>query len=376
VKTNALSQFAAKSLPAGKHADGQGLWLVKAERARGKWVVRVVIGGKRKEMGLGRWPDVSISEAREKAAEARKLARDAVDPVEARKSARRPKYRLTVKEAVESCFDARKAQLKGDGEAGRWMSPLNVHVIPKIGTLAIEKLDQHELKTLLDPIWHDKPESAVKSLNRLNLTLQHAAALGIDVDLQACMKARALLGKQRHEEKHIPSLPYADAPEFYKWLVGQESVPARALRFLILTVARTGEVRFAEKGEISGSVWTIPAARTKTGKEHRVPLVKSAVSLATGMALLFPSALDKPLSDMAMNMLMRRSGHDARPHGFRSTFRTWAEECTDADYETKESCLGHAVDAGVVGAYQRSDRLEKRRKLLAQWEAFLIGHRP
>src|SRR5690606_33418590 len=124
MKVNALSQFAAKNLPAGKHADGQGLWLVKRDKARGKWILRIVVGGKRKEMGLGRWPDVSIAEAREKAAEARRVARGGDCPIELRRKARRPIHRLTVKEAVEGCFEARKASLKGEGENGRWMSPL------------------------------------------------------------------------------------------------------------------------------------------------------------------------------------------------------------------------------------------------------------
>lgn len=374
MKTNVLTQFGAKNLPAGKHADGQGLWLVKSERARGKWLVRVVVNGKRREMGLGRWPDVSIMEARQRAADARKLVRDAVDPVEARKKARRPVYRLTVKEAVEGCLEARKAQLKGDGIAGRWLSPLKVHVFPKIGELAVEDLDQHELKRLLDPIWHEKPEAAAKALSRLNLTLHHAAALGLSVDLQACTKARALLGKQRHETAHIPALSYADAPDFYKWLRTTDGISAKALRFLILTCARTTEVRLAESNEVSGGIWTLPAVRTKTQTERRIPLTTEALTIVEGGSdYLFPAYKAKPITDMAMSTLMKRAGYDARPHGFRSTFRTWAEENSDADYETKESCLGHAVDTGVQAAYQRSDRLEKRRKLLTQWEGFLLG---
>src|SRR5690606_20033373 len=126
----------------------------------------------------------------------------------------------------------RKASLKGEGENGRWMSPLNSLIIPKLGGEAIEELDQHRLREVLEPVWHSKAETARKALNRMNLTLVHAAALGLSVDLQATMKARALLGKQRHEEKHIPSLPYSEAPGFYRWLLTQDGVPAKALRLL------------------------------------------------------------------------------------------------------------------------------------------------
>lgn len=159
-------------------------------------MLRLVVEGKRREMGLGRWPDVSIAEARELAAEARKKLRAGSDPIEVRTKARKKKpVRLTVKQAVDGCFEAKKAELKGEGEAGRWMSPLAVHVLPVIGKTAIEDVDQHVLKKVLEPIWHSKADTARKALNRLSLTLKHAAALGLEVDLQATMKVRALLGK-------------------------------------------------------------------------------------------------------------------------------------------------------------------------------------
>ena len=188
------------------------------------------------------------------------------------------------------------------------------------------------------------------------------------------MKARALLGKRRHVTEHIPSLPYADAPKFYQWLKGKTGLSPDALRFLMLTCARTSEVRLATSDEVKDGVWIIPAERTKTGKEHRVPLVAEAAAIIEGKSgLLFATAGGKAMSDMAMSKFMRENGYEARPHGFRATFRTWAEECTEADHETKEACLGHAVDSGVVGAYQRSDRLAKRRELLGQWQGFLVG---
>lgn len=376
VKTNALTALSAKNLSAGKHADGQGLWLVKSEKARGKWILRYVLQGKRREMGLGRWPDVSIAEARATAADARKAVRSQICPVETRRRAKVPIVHLTVKKAIEGCFQAKQAELKGDGKAGRWMSPMNVHVIPKIGKLHIEKLDQHEIVKLLEPLWHTKPEAARKIMNRLNLTLRHASALGIEVDLQATMKARALLGRRRHVTEHIPSMPYADAPAFYQWLQGKKAVSNLALRFLMLTCARTSEVRLARFDEIKDGVWLIPAERTKTGKEHRVPLGKEALAIVEACGegeYLFPALRGAPISDMAMSKFMRENGYEARPHGFRATFRTWAEEQTDAEHETKEAALGHIVDTATVSAYQRSDRFEKRRTLMEAWEVFLVG---
>ena len=377
-KRHALNALTVKNFETGKYADGEGLWLMKYDKSAGKWFIRLTINGKRREMGLGRWPDVSLSEAREHAASARKRVRFGIDPIEERKKQRRRIDRLTVADAVAGCFEARQAELKDDGLAGRWMSPLSLHVLPKIGKSAIEDVDQHTIKNVLEPIWHKKASTSEKALQRLSLTLKHAAALGLDVDLQACMKARALLGKQRHEVTHIPSMPYPELPTFYRWLSDQPHQSCLALRFLILTVTRTSEVRKATFDEINGNVWTIPAKRTKAGIEHRVPLssecleiVAQAKEYAKGQ-YLFPSPTGKAMSDATMSRFMEREGYDYRPHGFRATFRTWVEEQTDTPFEVKETALGHKVDVGIIGAYQRSDRLGKRRNLMEQWEGFVL----
>lgn len=380
VLLNSLNPLKAKNLVAGKYADGQGLWLVKSERTRGKWVLRVVVQGKRREMGLGRWPDVSIAEARELAAEARRKHRTGIDPIAQRAEGRKKVARLTVQQAVDACFEARKAELKGDGEAGRWMSPLSVHVLPMIGRNAIEDIDQHVLKKALEPIWHSKADTARKALNRLSLTLKHAAALGLEVDLQATMKVRALLGKQRHVAEHIPAMPYKEAPAFYRWLCDQKAAAVLPLRFVMLTAARTGEVRHARHSFIDGDVLTLPPEITKTGREHKIPLtpetnaVIRAAKLSADQDLLFPSPTGKVLSDATMSRFMEREGLNYRPHGFRSTLRTWIEEKTSTSLEVAEAVLGHVVDGEVARAYQRSDRLDKRRILLVGWADFLMGY--
>ncbi len=376
-KSAALTHVKAKSLNKGKYADGQGLWLVKARKDAGRWMLRLLVKGKRREMGLGRYPDVSIAEARENARQARTILRSGLDPIKERQ--RQRTGRLSVRDAVHGCFSARQAELKQDGKAGRWLSPLEVHVLPRVGDMCIEDIDQHDLVRVLQSIWHDKSDTARKALNRLNLTLRHAAALGLDVDLQAVMKARALLGKQRHEVIHIPSLPYHEVPAFYRWLCTKSMTAPLALRFLILTVARTSEIRFATFDEIKGNVWHLPSKRTKTGREHRIPLSEETqvvIAQARHMddqELLFPTYRGKPMSDAAMSRFMEREGYTARPHGFRATFRTWVEEATDTPFEVKESALGHQVDDGVVRAYQRSDRLEKRQHLMEQWARFLTS---
>lgn len=378
MKLNALTQMRAKNLEAGKHADGQGLWLIKRSKGAGKWIVRLVIRGKRREMGLGPWPDVSIAEARERAAEARKAVRDGLDPIVERAKQRQAAKVVTLAEAARGCFEAKKAELKNANAVKRWLGLLENHVLPKIGNIPVEDIDQHMIKKTLEPLWHSKAETARKSLGHIGQTLKYAAALGLEVDLQATMKARALLGKQRHKTEHIPAMPYADAPKFYRWLCEQDHTAALALRFLTLTAARTSEVRLATFNEIEDSVWTLTPERTKTGREHRVPLTGEALAIV-GLAkdrspndFLFPALRGKPISDMAMSTFMKREGYEARPHGFRTTFRTWAEEMTDAAFEVKEAALGHAVDTGVIRAYQRSDRLEKRRQLMINWTEHLL----
>ncbi len=377
MKFDALKPFQVKNYGPGKYNDGRGLWLQKRSKDRGQWFLRLVVNGKRREMCLGGWPNVGIAEVREHAERARRKLRAGIDPIEERRRAKAPTTKFTLEQAIRGCFEARQAELKGDGQAGRWMSPLSTHVIKQIGHIAVEDIDQHILKKRFAGIWHTKPSAAAKALSRVNLSLKHAAALGLNVDLQAVMKTRALLGKQRHTSKHIPSIPYQEAPLFYQFLRSNSSKSALALRFLMLTCTRSGELRFATWSEIDGDIWTIPAERTKQGREHRVPLTKEAIQvLKLARAeipknLLFPTTSGAPMSDAAMAKFMKANGYSARPHGLRATFRSWAEEQTDAEWEVKEMSLGHSVGNKVERAYQRSDLLDKRRVLLTHWAKFI-----
>jgi integrase len=383
---NRLSASFVKSAPAGKHCDGGGLWLLRREDGGAQWVLRVTVHGRRREMGLGSPPDVSLAEAREQAQRWRGVARAGRDPIKERQNERRAAMRADISLAVitADAFEARKAELKGDGKAGRWLSPLENHVLPKLGKVPITDLDQRDIRDTLAPLWHTKADTARKALNRLGIVLKHGAALGLDVDLQATEKAKALLGKSRHVAKHIPAMPWADVPDFYASLT-EPSPGNLALRLLILTGVRSAPIRNLHVDQIEGDVWTIPGELMKGRKgstpDYRVPLSKEAqrvLELASPHArdgFLFPASKKRGavMSDMTLSRLMERRGLDARPHGFRSSLRDWLAEATDAPHEVAELMLAHVTDSGVVRSYRRTDYLEQRRALLERWADLVTG---
>ncbi len=202
-QNNKLSGAKIRTALAGKYGDGCGLWLHKRDIKQGKWVLLVTVQGRRREMGLGAYPSVSLKEAREEAEKWRAVVRKSLDPIKERERERRQAERNMnlLKDIALDAFESRKAELKGDGKAGRWYSPLELHVLPKLGRVPVADIDQIDIRDTLAPIWHEKAETANKAMERLGICLKHAAALGLDVDLQATMKARALLGKQRHKPK-------------------------------------------------------------------------------------------------------------------------------------------------------------------------------
>lgn len=382
--TNRLSARGAAAAGPGKYPDGAGLWLVKEESARGKWVLRVTVHGRRREMGLGPFPAVPLAEARRKADEARTTVRNGLDPIKERERARREAARNLhlLKDIAADCFESRKAELKGDGKAGRWFSPLELHVLPKLGAMPVADIDQTGIRDCLAPIWHNKSVTALKALNRLALCMKHAAALGLTVDLQACDKARALLGKPRHKPQNIPALPWKDVPAFYASLT-DGTVTHLALRLLILTGVRSNPLRFLHLDQIDGDIWTVPADAMKGRRDEtepfRVPLVPVALAVIKEAkahardGFLFPSVRKGVISDATMSRLMERRCMEARPHGFRSSLRDWLADTTDAPHEVAETILGHTTGGAVVNAYRRTDFLEQRRVLLARWANHVTG---
>jgi integrase len=382
--TNRLSAAGIKKADAGKHCDGGGLWLWKRDDGGAQWILRTTVYGRRREMGLGGYPSLGLAEARKQADRWRAVAAAGRDPVKEREAEARAARREDISLAVitADAFESRKAELKGDGKAGRWLSPLAVHVLPKLGKTPIIDIDQRDIRDVLKPIWHTKAEAARKAANRLAIVLKHAAALGLNVDLQAVDKARALLGKTRHTPEHIPALPWADVSAFYASLA-EPTMTHLALRLLILTGVRSGPLRQLRLEQIDGDVWTIPGENMKGRKGEtdafRVPLSSEAlrvIELAKPFArdgFLFPSVRKGVVSDATMSRLMERRGMVERPHGFRSSLRDWLAETTDAPHEVAEAMLAHVVDGSSTRAYRRTDFLEQRRVLIERWADHVTG---
>jgi len=353
------------------------LWLVKRADGGAQWVLRVTPHGRRREMGLGAYPDVSLRLARERAEAFRAMVRQGLDPIKERERQQRDAARNIHKlaDVALDAFESRKAELKGDGKAGRWYSPLELHVLPKLGKVPVADIDQKDIRDTLAPIWHTKADTARKAMNRLSIVLRHAAALGLEVDLQATEKAKALLGKQRHTVTNVPAMNWRDVPAFYQSLGG--SVTELALRLLILTAVRSYPLRFLHVDQIEGDTWVIPAAAMKgrlgATSDFRVPLSAEAqlvIAEARKFArdgYLFPGLRRGVISDMTMTAFMDRKGLTERPHGFRSSFRDWTAEATNTPRDVAETCLGHVSGGAVERAYRRTDFLEQRRVLMERW---------
>ena len=379
-----LSAKRIESLAEGKYSDGAGLWFQRRGDGGAQWFLRVTIHGRRREMGLGAYPEVSLKEARTAAEGWRAVVRQGLDPIKERERQRQEAERNLhiLRDVALDAFESRKAELKGDGKAGRWFSPLELHVLPKLGKVPITDIDQRDIRDTLAPIWHTKASTAQKAIERLGVVIRHGAALGLNVDMQAVDKAKALLGKSRHVITNIPAMSWREAPDFYATL-SEPTITHLALRLLILTGVRSRPVRFLRDEEIAGDVWTIQAEAMKgqRGKttEFRVPLSTEAmkvIELARPHArdgYLFPSVRKGVISDATMSRLMERRGMAERPHGFRSSLRTWLAEATDAPHEVAETVLSHVTGSSVERAYRRTDYLEQRRSLLERWAEHVTG---
>ena len=382
---NKLSAQGVKSAPVGKHSDGGGLWIFKTDADKGKWVLRVHVHGRRREMGLGPYPRTSLKEARLEADKWRRVSQQGLDPIKQRQTDMRAAERdmHLLSDVARDAFESRKAELKGDGKAGRWFSPLELHILPKLGKVPVSEIDQRDIRDTLAPIWHEKASTAQKAMNRLGICIKHAAALGLDVDIQAVDKAKALLGKQRHTVKHIASVHWQDVPAFYQSL-SDGTVTHLALRLLILTVLRSKAIRFMRLDQIDGDVWTVRGENMKSrkdaAKDFRVPLSQEALSVIEQASafqkdgFLFPSVRKGVISDATMSRYMERRGMVERPHGFRASFRDWVAECTSAPHEVAETCMGHVVGGAVERAYRRTDYLEQRRVLMGRWGGYISSN--
>ena len=376
----------------GMYADGGGLYLRVTPEGAKNWVLRYMLDRRPRWMGLGPLALYGLQEARARALDARRKRHDGVDPIEARR-AERAQQRLdaakaiTFKECAESYIASHRAGWRNDKHKYQWSATLSTYAYPAIGTLPVQAVDTALVLKVLEPIWTVKPETAGRVRQRIESILDVAKVRGyrdgenparwrghLDKLLPARSKVRAV--------EHHAALPYAQLPALLASLREREAVSARALEFLILTAGRTGEVIGARWGEIDllDKTWTVPAARMKTHRDHRVPLSARAVAILQDMqeardgdnAFVFPGPRPgKPLSNVALLRLLERMGlNDLTVHGFRATFKTWASERTSTQNEIVEASLAHTIGGKVEQAYRRGDMFEKRRRLMQQWATF------
>jgi integrase len=349
----------------------------------------VVIGGKRRDMGLGGYPGVTLAMAREKAREAREQIRQGIDPIERQQAALSAlraavAAALTFKECADAYIKAHEAGWKSAKHAQQWRNTLAQHAYPVLGDLMVRDVGLPHVMSVLERIWTTKTETASRLRGRIELVLDWATARGYR---EGSNPARwrghldKLLAAPNKVAKvdHHPALPIGDVGAFMARLRAAEGVGARALEFAILTAARSGEVRGATWSEVDrkSKVWTVPAGRVKAGREHRVPLSPAAMALLdalprmAGTDLVFPAPRGSQLSDMTLSAVMRRMEVPAVPHGFRSTFRDWAGELTAYPNEVCEMALAHTIENKAEAAYRRGDLFEKRRLMMIDWSKFL-----
>jgi integrase len=385
----------------GKYHDGGGLGLYLRVEPSGTrfWVQRIVIGGKRRELGLGSPPLVSLADARAHAFRNKEQVRAGGDPLRVKREARPS---LTFSEAVDRCLAAKLSAFRNEKHRKQWRATLDAYAAPVIGKLPVDAIEVRDVLRVLEPIWADKTETASRLRGRMEAVLSWATVAGYRVgDNPARWRGNlsemlAKPGKVSKAGNH-PALALDDVPRWWHALSGRVGMAARALQFAALTAARSGEVRGMTWGEVDlkKALWTIPAPRMKAQREHRVPLTAEAVTLLEDLPrmersdLVFFAPQGGALSDMALSATMRRiqeaeeaaggvgyldprSGRPAVPHGLRSTFRDWAAE-HGFEHVLAELALAHNVGSEVERAYRRTDMLDQRRRMLASWARFLCG---
>lgn len=363
----------------GKYFDGHGLYLRVEPNGTRFWVQRIVIRGKRREMGLGSATLVSLAEARSAALENRKLARAGGDPLQAKRDLLAV---LTFEEAARKVHEAHKPTWRNPKHAKDFLTSLETYAFPKIGRLRATEVNSADVLSVLQPIWTEKPETARRVRQRVSTVLKWCVAKGWRKDNPAENVGLAL-PKVPRVKAHRKALPYSEVHDCIATIRASGATVATklALEFLILTATRSGEVREAVWDEIdlAAMVWTIPAERMKMKRPHRVPLLprtiailEAAKSLDDGSRLVFPGTKKgRPLSDMTLSKLVKELGFPVDVHGFRTSFRTWAQERTNFPREVAEAALAHAVGDTVEQAYARSDVYQKRRKMMEAWATFL-----
>lgn len=373
------AQFVRNAKDPGKYFDGHGLFLRVDKNGSKFWVQRITIRGKRTEMGLGSPSLVPLAEARERAIANRKLAREGGDPLQAKRAAQEVP---TFAEAARKVHELHKPTWRNEKHAAQFISTLETYAFPRMGKLKVSDVSAADVLAVLTPIWTEKNETARRVRQRIGTVLKWTVAQGWRTDnpAQDIQQALAKVSTTKNRRK---ALPYADVHICLEAVQGSEATASTklAFEFLVLTAGRSGEVREAVWSEIDmdAAIWEIPTQRMKAKRPHRVPLtpralaiLREAKALGDGTGFVFPGTKKgKPLSDATLRKLIRENGFDVDIHGFRTSFRTWAQERTNFPREVAEAAMAHTLGDKAEQAYARSDLFEKRRKMMDQWAAHI-----
>ena len=347
-----------------------------------QWVQRLVVHGRPRQLGLGGYPLISLAEAREQAMDNRKLARAGGDPCALRKARHAPTFAAAVDQVIPI---HRAAWKNADKNEGQWRASLRDYAMKRLGPTPVDRITTADVMAVLLPIWVPKHETARRVRQRISAVMQWAVAEGFRPDNPAGDAIGAALPKRTKPKVHHRALPFREvgaAVATVRASAQAHWATKTAFEFLVLTAARSGEVRAAEWSEIDleARTWTVPKERMKARREHRVPLSGRAVAILEearevtgGTGLVFPTARGRPMRDFTLSNLLRDLGIGAVPHGFRSSFRDWAAECSDAPRDVCELALAHVNSDRVEAAYRRSDLFEKRRDLMEDWSKYVAA---
>ena len=366
----------------GIHRADDTLYLCVKTSGRKSWIQRVVIDGRRTDIGLGPFPVVSLAEAREKAFGNRQLIYRGGSPLREQRRVRMP----TFAKAAEKTHSSLVPTFRSDLHKKNWMQVLQRHAYPILSDIPVDRITQQDVLSVLEPIWTTRPDTARRVRQRIRAVLRHCQAHNHVDQNVADERIDGALPSMPKVKEHHKALPYREVPEAIRVIGSRVSSARLCLKFIICTATRSNEVREATWDEIDreSKTWTIPGSRMKGGKPHRVPLSDSALAvleeaegLRDGSDLIFPSA-SKPGRAMSPENLLKvwretAIAKNTTIHGFRTSFRTWASERTDIPREVCELALAHAVGNAVERAYSRSDLLEKRTALMRQWDEYLNG---
>ena len=367
-----------------RYSDGDGLHLFLKKNGRKSWVQRITVDGRRRDVGLGGYPTISLAQARKRATDNREAVGNGRDPVADKRRPSMP----TFSEAAHTVHEANKPRWRNGSHTSAWIQTLERHAFPKIGNMHIDTISRTDVLDVLTPIWSTRPETARRVRQRMRTIFKWAMANELIETNPAGEAIEGALPSMPKVKAHLRALPYQEVGSALKTGdASQTSLAAkRCLKFLVLTAARSGEARGANWDEIDleGATWTLPGSRMKAGLEHRVPLsdqildvLMLARELEDGSGLCFPSPLrpGRMLSDMTMTNILRKSGlaDRATVHGFRTSFKTWTMEQTDTPWAVGEAALAHQLGGSVEQAYARTDLFDRRRTLMKQWADYLTA---